>query len=114
MIEDGIAQGRRAFPKAQELLGGAVSRRLPGFVEVGWHGTARSLESGSFALVGLGSELSELVGDIVKVTGPSGFSVFAYVLGVRDVATELSLTRRTFLGMELLSKAPVGCVVEVV
>ena len=56
----------------------------------------------------------DLIGEVVKVTGESGRAVYAYVLGSRDVPCPLSLTRRTFLGMDLLSKQPVSCTVEVV
>ena len=114
MIEPEIAAGRRAFPMAQQLLGGAVAGRLPGFVNVCWHGSARHIETGSFALVSLDGELGGLIGDVVKVTGPSGKSVYAYVLGSRDVPCPLSLTRRTFRGMHNLADQPASCTVEVV
>lgn len=114
MIEPEIADGRRAFATAQTLLGGAVRSRVGSFVDVCWHGSARHPETGSFALVSLDSGLDDLIGEVLKVTGPSGRSVYAYVLGSRDVPHPLSLTRRTFLGMELLSKQPVTCTVEVV
>lgn len=114
MILAEIAAGRRAFPMAQQLLAGAPSRRVPGFVDVCWHGSARHPETGAFALVSLDGGLTDLIGDVLKVTSPSGRSVFVCVLGMRDVTCPLSLTRRAFLGLALLARSPLGCVVEVV
>lgn len=114
MIEEEIAAGRRAFPMAQQLLAGATSRRIPGFVEVCWHGSERSPESGAFGLVSIDGGLDDLVGDIVKVTGPTGAFVFVYVLGQRDVTCPLSVSRRAFLGLGLLAQQPLSCIVEAV
>jgi hypothetical protein len=112
--EDEINFGRRDFAAAQALLAATTSTRLPGFVDVGWYGSAVHPESGSFALVGVGQGLEELLGDVVKVTAPNGVAVFAYVVSVRDIATPLALSRRAFLGMDLLARSPASCIVEVV
>lgn len=112
--EPELMWAQRAFPMAQQILGGlgAPVRRLPGLVDVGWHGTEREPTRGATAVVGLGGD-QELVGEVLKV-GRGRRVVFVYVLGVRAVPTPYSISRRAFLGLGLLAMESLSCVVEVV
>lgn len=112
-IEQELLDSRRAFATAQELLAGVPSRRLSGLVTVGWHSNDVHPETGSVAVVGLTSGLDELVGEIVLVTVDSR-SVFAWVIGARDVPVDLSLARRPFEALSLLAAESLAAVVEVV
>lgn len=116
-LEEGIYVGRRAFPKAQEILGTAVIERVPGFTTVGWYDTSVHPESGAFALVREGSTLEELVGEVVRVTRTlqSGTrSVYVYVVAAYGITEDLQLYRRAFLQIANLPEETVeNCVVEV-
>lgn len=111
--EPEILTGRRAFPKAQQLLAGVPLRRLPERVNVGWYGTETHPEAGSFAVVRDGAGLDDLIGEVLRVA-VGARSVFVYVVGARGVPTDLALARRPFLALGLLSQESLPAVVEVV
>lgn len=111
--EQELLDSRRAFPMAQSLLGDVPSRRLSGLVTVGWHANDVHPEAGSVAVVGRLSPLAGLVGDIVRVTVGTR-QVFVFVLGARDVPVDLSLARRPFSVLALLTTTSVSAIVEVV
>lgn len=93
MIEPEILQGRRAYATAQSLFTGPTILRLPLVKTCGWYGTSVEREDGSFAVVRVG--LEDMIGDIVKVEF-RGRSVFAYVIGARDVPVDIALSRGLF------------------
>lgn len=111
-FEPELMMSRRAFPKAQELLAGAPLRRLPGLVDVGWHGTDVHPETGACAVLGLGGDQA-LIGEILKLTYGDRVC-FVYVLAVRSVPTPISITRRSmFPTLALLTHESIPCLVEV-
>ena len=85
-------------------------------MDAGWHDTQTHPETGAFALVRTGAGLDDLVGEILRVTSaaPSARSVYVYCLGSAGVPTDLSLTRRGFAALGLLSLESLACLVEVV
>jgi hypothetical protein len=106
---------RRAFPAAQALLAGAALSRVGTTVEVGWHSTETHPELGSsHALVRSGADLDDLIGEVLKITRGDREPVFVYVLGARDLPTDVSVARRAFLALGLLAVESVECIVEVV
>lgn len=111
--EQEILDARRAFPKAQELLGGEVDRRLPGTIAVGWYDSRVSGENGAFAVVRLGGPYDDLIGEILRVSADDR-TVFVYVLGRGAVPTDLALARRAFLDLGVLALESLDCTVETV
>lgn len=112
LVEPEVGMGRRAFPKAQELLAGVPLRQLPSRVDVTWHGTETDEETGSFAVVSLDGD-PDLIGEVLRVSS-GGRSVYVYVLGARAIEAPLSLTRRAFLSIARLSRESVPALVEVI
>lgn len=112
-IERDILNATRAYPMAQQLLGGVPLRRLPSRLSIGWHGTETEALAGATAVVADGAGLDELFGEVLKVTVGTR-STFVYVLGARAVPAPLSLSRRAFLALGLLSHESLLAVVEVV
>lgn len=104
---------RRAFPKAQELLFSVpLSRIYAG--PVGWHGTQVDPELGSSAaVVRSGAGLDELIGEVLRITVGDRTPVFVYVVGARDVPTDVSVARRAFMALGLLAVEHVEAIVEV-
>lgn len=115
MVEPELMAARRAFPKAQQLLAGVPESRLGRRVDVGWHGTEADPETGACAVVRTGAGFDALIGQVVRLETLQGRSVFAYVLGARDVPADISVTRRTFFpALGVLSRESLSCAVEVV
>lgn len=114
MIESEVLASLRAFPEAQRLLAGVPIDRVAGLVPVGWHGT--EVEPLPVAVVRRGGAHEELIGEVVRVSRGWRDPVFAYVYGARGIpeGVELSLPRRWFLALGLLSLESIDCVVEVV
>lgn len=113
IVEPEVAAARRAFAKAQELLAGVPVRLLP-FVAVGWYDTEAHPEAGSFALVREEGPLTDLVGEIIKVTYGSRPAIYAYVVGGADIPDDLALYRRAFLAVSVLAKEQIIAAIEVV
>lgn len=114
-VEPEILAGRRVFAVTQQLFAGAPLRRLPERVSVGWHGTDVDAETGAFAVVRQSWGLDDLIGEVLRLTTDTGRVCFVYVLGARDVPTDISITRRAFFPtLALLAEESVRCIVEVV
>jgi hypothetical protein len=108
---------RRAFPVAQELLSGPVLRKAASSANVGWHDTEVCAETGAIAVVPSEGELVDLVGEIIVVKRHLPTEVrgaFVYVLARAAVPNDLSLSRRAFLHLGLLSGTALDCSVEVI
>lgn len=112
IVEEEVALARRAFPKAQELLAG-VPEGQPRYIDVGWYDSEAHPETGAFALAREGGPHTDLVGQILRVEN-EGRVVFVYVVGGGDVPHDLSLYRRAFFGLGLLTHESLGCHVEAV
>ena len=112
-VEPEVLAGRRAWNKSQELLKGAATSQVPRFVQTDWYGTDISEERGAFCLVQSDSELVSLVGDILRVRFGEN-EAFVYCLGSSaDLERELSLSRRAFSHLALLSTEFIYTIVEV-
>ncbi len=94
MSADALADARRAFATAQALLRGPDLLPIPEVASAGWHDVATHPEEGSFAVVRVGLR-EELVGEVVRVQAQDR-SVFALVVGARDVPVDVSLARSLF------------------
>lgn len=106
---------RRAFPKAQELLAGSPTSDAPLRLDVGWHSNDVEAEAGAIAVVRDGAGLDAWLGQVLRVTSLDhpDRAVFVFVLGARGVPTDLSLSRRAFLALGVLSLESLSCLVEV-
>jgi len=112
-----LMHSRRAFPVAQALLSGAVLRLAASEASIGWHGTEVSPETGSVALVREDGPFVELVGEIVRLERRVGIhdrAVYAYVYGTGPILDDLSLARRTFMGLGILANENVSASIEVI
>lgn len=108
---------RRAMPVAQELLAGAVLREAAIGAKVGWHDTTVCAETGAIAIVPSEGDLVDLVGEVIVVKYPTPSEirgVYAYVLGRAPLVDDLSLSRRAFLELGLLSSEFLECSIEVI
>jgi hypothetical protein len=110
--------GRYGFATAQAEFGrsGVDPRRRR--VNLGWHGTSKDPERGSFAIVRSGSDAAALLGERIRVTtfiSGKPRSVRAYVHNERDLEedVDVSLTRMLFLHVGLFSVDNVPAIVEV-
>lgn len=117
--EEEILIARRAFPDSQRLLDGAILREAFTRLGVGWHATAVHPERGAFAVVQRGAGLEDLIGEVLRVSLPGSpsaaqRSVVVYCVGSALVSSPLSLYRRAFLGLAVLSAEELTCRVDVV
>lgn len=113
IVEQDLLDSRRAWPEAQRIFKGPALRRLPSRAEVGWHGNEVDIEQGACAVVRAGAGLDDLIGEVLRVSIGSR-EAFVWVRGSRGVPHDVSLTRRAFLALGLLSHESIACVVEVV
>jgi hypothetical protein len=115
LVEEEVNYGRRAFPEAQALLGGGVYARVGVFINVGWYDTETHPEAGAFAVVRPDGPHVDLVGEILKVTAEAR-SVFVYVVSSADIppGLDMALYRRAFLGLAVLARESISCMVEIV
>jgi hypothetical protein len=112
-----LMMARRAFAVAQENFAGAVLSTAALVADVGWHGTDLHPEAGSVGLVREDGDYVDLVGEIIKVSRVLTIEtrvVYAYVVGTAGIIDDLSLSRRTFLGLGPLSNEQLVCTVEVI
>lgn len=82
---------------------------------VGWHGSKTHRETGAVALVPLEGGLSDLVGDIIRVTrlgDAQARSVLVYVVGRIDTDFGLTIPRRAFQELGLLANESLPARVE--
>ena len=107
-----VLAGRQCFLDAQADFAGVV---VPmGFFSVGWYGTNVSDERGSFAVVDPAMGLADSVGDVVCI-GYRDDTVNVYVIGSQDgLGTDIAITRRCYLALELLAAEPITCTVGLV
>jgi hypothetical protein len=114
IVEQEVADARRAFPQAQVLLAGAPISQLPAFVSVGWYDSTVHAETGAFALVREDGPYTDLVGEVIRVSYRAR-QAYVYVVGATlDLPVDLALYRRAFLELALLTRSSVSCVVEVI
>lgn len=104
--------GRRSWAAAQRRYAGQVLEAV-GVVDIGWHDTATHPETGAFALVAGSAGLDRLFGEILRVR-VGRREAFVYVLGAGAVPTPISLSRRAFFSLGLLSEETLSATVEVV
>jgi hypothetical protein len=112
-VQQEILDARRAFLDAQTLLAGEPLTQLPSELAVGWHDTQVNPETGSFAVVGLESGLEDWVGEILLVTA-NARACFVYVVASADVPEPLSLARRAFASLGVLSLESLEALVQVI
>lgn len=108
---------RLAFPDAQALMEGqTVADAAVYDTTAGWHGTVKDSNKGSFAVVRSAGPLAGLVGKRVRVTSRTHRtrSVIVYVFGtVSDLDPDISLARRAFAALDLLTADSLDVHVEV-
>lgn len=108
---------RYGFLDAQKFLAGTLLNTPTFEVTTSWHGTSVDLNRGSFAVVRSGGALDSIVGNVIKVTSKTHplLSVYAYVWAKVPVLDEdLSLARRAFAAIDLLSLDQLDVHVDVV
>jgi hypothetical protein len=110
--EQPVLDGRQAFLDAQAAFAGPSTSL--GFFTVSWYGTAVSDERGSFGIVDPDLALTDAVGEIVAVTYQSR-TLYVYVIGSQDgLGTDLGVTRRSYMALELLAVEPITATIGVV
>lgn len=112
-----LMAARRAFPKSQELLAGPTLREVDAAAQVGWHGTDVCTELGAVAVVPPEAELSDLVGEVLVVkytTTTITRGVYVYCVGTSAIIDDISIGRRAFFELGLLSHGVLTCSVGVV
>lgn len=110
--EAAVLDARQAFLDAQDALAG-ISTPL-GYFTVSWYGTAVSDERGSFGVVDPAMGLANAVGETIEVDY-NGRSVRVYVIGSQDgLGTDLGVTRRSYMALELLAVEPITATIGVV
>lgn len=110
--EPEVMIGQRAFPTAQALFN---TPPLPGtsrYVQTGWHDTATYPLEGAFALIDPESGLDDLIGEVLAVHF-AGRTVFVYCYTLVGLPYPLSLYRRAFLGLDLLTTKTILARVEI-
>lgn len=107
--ESELVIGRRSFVAAQKYLSTFVSVvSTISNVSLSWHDTAVDLNEGSFAVVQSGSDLEDLVGEIVRVK-VGRRTVFAYVVAESSmIQVDMTLAQRPFMAVGLLAQKPAG------
>lgn len=106
-----VLDGRQAFLDAQAAFAGPTTSL--GFFSVSWYGSAVSDERGSFGIVDPAMGLADAVGEIVEVSYNSR-NVYVYVIASQDgLGTDLGITRRSYMALELLAIEPITATVGV-
>jgi hypothetical protein len=107
-----VLVGRQAFFDAQQGFAGVVVAM--GYFTVSWYGSSVSDERGSFGVVDPTMGLADSVGDVVQV-GYKGRVVSVYVIGSQPgLGTDLGLSRRSYMALELLAIEPLTATVGTV
>lgn len=110
VFEQEILDGRRAFPVTQGLFPATPRDRVPSVFSVSWAGSDLIGESSAFAVVDQNqAALGDLIGEFLRLDLDRR-SVVVYVLGSRDLDSDVALTRRAFMALGLLSSPAVQCV----
>ncbi len=105
---------RRAFPEAQALMAGSPVYGTSQYVRTGWHDTLVHPLEGAFALIDPESGLDDFIGQILGVHYPGRPSIYVYCYTYAGLPYPLSLSRRAFLALELLTAEEILTRVEVV
>lgn len=110
--EELVLDGRQDFLDAQAAFPGDS---VPlGFFSVSWYGSTVSDERGSFGVVDPAMALADAVGEVVEVTYNKR-KVRVYVIGSQqNLGTDLGITRRSYLALELLAIDPISATIGVV
>lgn len=115
-----VLDARKALLDAQTAFVGTAPSR--GFFNVSWYGTGLSDERGCFGVVDPALALADLVGDVVEVMYYPPLTrawetrtVRVYIIGSQqDLGTDLGITRRAYLNLELLAVEPIIASVGIV
>lgn len=111
-----ILEARHAFLDAQAELGGrSVAKTFTFLPTLAWHGTSVSDERGFFMFYNqntTNTDLIDLVGEHVHLTW-NHHSVLVYCVGAALIPFDLSVSRRTFQELDLLSVESITPLVEV-
>lgn len=102
--EPNVLLSRQCFADAQLAMIGA--KTTLGFYTVGWYAAVVDDDRGNFAVVSSTGPLVAYVGDFLNLKHGKR-DVYAYVIGsVNDLDTDLAVTRRTYMAIELLAREP--------
>jgi hypothetical protein len=113
MIEPELSITRRAFPEAQALLAGPVSRQVTAAAVIGWHDTTAHGETGAVAVVRRGGPYEDLVGEVLRVE-TSYAAAYVYCAARADVVEDLSLARRAMLSVAPLAEENISASIGIV
>lgn len=109
-----IQIGRYPFAEAQAIFGEDPPQEGTSSVATcSWHGTILNPERGSFCVVQRGGRFADLVGDRVRVSTFTGRAVNAYVIAEAELEDDISLTRRLFMELGLLSADDLNVRIEI-
>lgn len=109
-----IQIGRYPFAEAQAVFGEDPPQEGTSSVATcSWHGTILNPERGSFCVVQRGGRFADLVGDRVRVSTFTGRAVNAYVIAEAELEDDISLTRRLFMELGLLSADDLNVRIEI-
>lgn len=101
--EPEILNGTRAWPETQaEFVGAPDPNRKRYAIESSWYDTTTNQHEGAFCMVQSGSEMEELIGDIVQVVYKNK-QIYVYCVGSADLSADFALARTAFFNIELLS-----------
>lgn len=101
------------FATAQAALG--ATQPIPGSdvqAACGWHGTLTDPERGSVAIVRTDGPLADLVGERIRITFEEE-AVVAYVHTEADILDDLSVPRRSFMGLAPPAQESIDVTVEI-
>jgi hypothetical protein len=110
--EPEILDGARAWPEAQAALRGVIDpNRRRWETEAYWYDTAINEHEGAFCMVQAGSEMEDLIGDVVEVRYLDK-TIYVYCVGAADLATDYALARTAFFWIELLDRDQISVGVQ--
>jgi hypothetical protein len=107
-----VLDGLRAWDEAQAAFQGTLdTTRTRWLVDLGWYDTSIDDREGAFAMVQQGSDLEEMVGDVVRVDYGSKVA-YVYMLGGADLSAPMSLSRPAYFRLAMLSVATIPVAVQ--
>lgn len=111
--EPEILDGSRAWAKTQQLFEGRVDpTRKRHAVKCTWYDTTVNEHEGAFCMVQAGSDLEDLVGDLVRVAWRNT-EIFVYCIGgSADLPYPLALSRRAMWHVADLAKDHIDVTVQ--
>lgn len=103
------------FHDAQRKLSEGQAERSVLAGDCGWHGASFDARRGAYGLAHPAGVFAALVGERVKVTAQEGGqSVYVLVVDHADVPDDLSLTRRAFMGVGMLTDDNAAVTVQII